>query len=136
MEQEAKNKNKNKNKIFIIDDDNFLLEMYVTKFKEGGFEVVASLDTKEALNRLREGLVPDIILFDIVMPDMDGFEFLKVVNEENLVKDCIKIALTNQWQESNIKKAKELGVSDYIVKANFIPSEVLNNVQKIIDKKK
>ena len=134
MEQEAKNKNKNK--IFIIDDDNFLLEMYVTKFKEGGFEVVASLDTKEALNRLREGLVPDIILFDIVMPDMDGFEFLKVVNEENLVKDCIKIALTNQWQESNIKKAKELGVSDYIVKANFIPSEVLNNVQKIIDKKK
>jgi|TARA_B100001971_G_scaffold73246_3_gene67607 two-component system alkaline phosphatase synthesis response regulator PhoP len=132
MEQEAKNKNK----IFIIDDDNFLLEMYVTKFKEGGFEVVASLDTKEALNRLREGLVPDIILFDIVMPDMDGFEFLKVVNEENLVKDCIKIALTNQWQESNIKKAKELGVSDYIVKANFIPSEVLNNVQKIIDKKK
>jgi len=53
-----------------------------------------------------------------------------------LVKDCIKIALTNQWQESNIKKAKELGVSDYIVKANFIPSEVLNNVQKIIDKKK
>jgi len=132
MEQEAKNKNK----IFIIDDDNFLLEMYVTKFKEGGFEVVASLDTKEALNRLREGLVPDIILFDIVMPDMDGFEFLKVVDEENLVKDCIKIALTNQWQESNIKKAKELGVSDYIVKANFIPSEVLNNVQKIIDKKK
>jgi len=132
MEQEAKNKKK----IFIIDDDNFLLEMYVTKFKEGGFEVVASLDTKEALNRLREGLVPDIILFDIVMPDMDGFEFLKVVNEENLVKDCIKIALTNQWQESNIKKAKELGVSDYIVKANFIPSEVLNNVQKIIDKKK
>ncbi len=70
------------------------------------------------------------------MPDMDGFEFLKVVDEENLVKDCIKIALTNQWQESNIKKAKELGVSDYIVKANFIPSEVLNNVQKIIDKKK
>ncbi|MDP7159575.1 MAG: response regulator [Candidatus Pacebacteria bacterium] len=132
MEQEAKNKKK----IFIIDDDNFLLEMYVTKFKEGGFEVVASLDTKEALNRLREGLVPDIILFDIVMPDMDGFEFLKVVDEENLVKDCIKIALTNQWQESNIKKAKELGVSDYIVKANFIPSEVLNNVQKIIDKKK
>jgi two-component system alkaline phosphatase synthesis response regulator PhoP len=132
MEQKAKNKKK----IFIIDDDNFLLEMYVTKFKEGGFEVVASLDTKEALNRLREGLVPDIILFDIVMPDMDGFEFLKVVNEENLVKDCIKIALTNQWQESNIKKAKELGVSDYIVKANFIPSEVLNNVQKIIDKKK
>ncbi|HJO89858.1 MAG: response regulator [Candidatus Pacebacteria bacterium] len=132
MEQKAKNKKK----IFIIDDDNFLLEMYVTKFKEGGFEVVASLDTKEALNRLREGLVPDIILFDIVMPDMDGFEFLKVVDEENLVKDCIKIALTNQWQESNIKKAKELGVSDYIVKANFIPSEVLNNVQKIIDKKK
>ena len=75
MEQKAKNKKK----IFIIDDDNFLLEMYVTKFKEGGFEVVASLDTKEALNRLREGLVPDIILFDIVMPDMDGFEFLKVV---------------------------------------------------------
>ncbi|MDP7648483.1 MAG: response regulator [Candidatus Pacebacteria bacterium] len=131
-----KQKAKNKKKIFIIDDDNFLLEMYVTKFKEGGFEVVASLDTKEALNRLREGLVPDIILFDIVMPDMDGFEFLKVVDEENLVKDCIKIALTNQWQESNIKKAKELGVSDYIVKANFIPSEVLNNVQKIIDKKK
>ncbi len=102
MEQKAKNKKK----IFIIDDDNFLLEMYVTKFKEGGFEVVASLDTKEALNRLREGLVPDIILFDIVMPDMDGFEFLKVVDEENLVKDCIKIALTNQWQESNIKKPK------------------------------
>ncbi|MDP6387837.1 MAG: response regulator [Candidatus Pacebacteria bacterium] len=124
----------NKKKIFIIDDDNFLLDMYSVKFKEKGFDVNTCLDTKEALNRLREGLDPDIILFDIVMPDMDGFDFLKVVNEENLVKDCIKIALTNQWQESNIKKARELGTDDYIVKANTIPSEVLEKVEKNIKK--
>ncbi|MFQ5661977.1 MAG: response regulator [Candidatus Paceibacteria bacterium] len=127
---------KNKKKIFIIDDDSFLLDMHATKFKEAGFDVTASLDTKEALNKLREGFVPDVILFDIVMPNMDGLEFLKIVNEENLAKSAIKIALTNQWQESNIKKAKELGVSDYIVKANFIPSEVLSNVEKIINKQK
>ena len=61
----------NKKKILIIDDDNFLLDMYVVKFKEAGFDVNASLDNKDALNKLREGFSPDIILLDIIMPGID-----------------------------------------------------------------
>ena len=131
MEQGAEHKKK----IFIIDDDNFLLDMYVVKFKERGFDVSTSLDTKEALTKLREGLSPDIILLDIVMPGIDGLEFLEIVRKENLAGDSLKIILSNQWEESDIKKAKELGADDYIVKANVIPSEVLEKVEEAIKKR-
>ena len=68
-----------------MDDDKFLLDMYSYKFKEKGFEVTQALSGKDALSKLKVGISPDIILLDIVMPAMDGFEILALIKSENLL---------------------------------------------------
>ena len=119
--------------VFIIDDDKFLLDMYSVKFTQQGLDVEIGMGGEDALAKLREGLKPDVILLDLVMPGVDGFEVLEAINKERLGENPIIIILTNQGQESDIKRAEELGVAGYIVKASAIPSEVLEQVMKIIE---
>jgi DNA-binding response OmpR family regulator len=71
-----------KKKIAITDDDNFLLDMYSLKFSESGFEVMPCLGSDTALQLFRSGTKPDIALFDIVMPTMDGFELVERRTDE------------------------------------------------------
>ncbi len=117
-----------KKSILIVDDDKFLLDMYSMKFSGAGYTVEACLSGKDALGILRGGLKPDVILFDITMPDLDGLSFLKVVSDEHLAGDALKIALTNQSDDAEKKKAAELGATTYIIKASMIPSEVVATV--------
>ena len=121
--------------VFLVDDDQFLLNMYTLKFKHSGFEVEAVNSAKGALQKLRDGLTPDIMLVDLVMPGMDGLEFLRRVKEERLGGGAALIVLTNQGQTVEIEKAKALGIAAYIVKAAAIPSEVVEEVQAILAKK-
>lgn len=115
-------------KILIIDDDSFLLDMYALKFKQSGFEVDTALGSVVALEKLRNGAVPDIMLLDLVMPVMDGFELLEKIKEENLVPTTIKVVFSNRGQASDVDRAKELGAVGYIVKASCTPSEVITKV--------
>ncbi len=121
-------------KIFIVDDDNFLLDMYALKFTQKGFDVHTSLGSLPALAKLREGFIPDILLLDIVMPDMDGFELLEKIKEENLAKDTIKIILSNRGAQADLLKGESLGAVGYIVKATSTPTEVIEKVLEIINK--
>lgn len=123
-------------KILIIDDDEVLLDMYVLKFKSAKFEVESSLGAETALSKIKEGYSPDVVLFDVVMPKMSGFEFLEQVKKENLIPGSLFIVLSNLGQKEDIEKGKKLGVGDYIVKANFTPSEVVKKVQELIESKK
>ena len=118
-------------KIFLIDDDRFLLDMYSLKFQHNGFEVNTAVGPTEALAKLREGYVPDIMMVDVVMPVMDGIELIGKIKEGGLAKDAIIVILTNQGQQSDIDRAKAVGVHGYIVKASTIPSEVLAEVKGI-----
>ena len=106
--------------------------MYSIKFQKEGFDVVVAVDGNDALTKLKEGLVPDVIILDIVMPVMDGLELLQKIRDEHLVQDSVIIILSNQGQSSDIEKAKQLGVEGYIVKATTIPSEVLAEVKKVL----
>ncbi len=123
-------------KVFIVDDDKFLLGMYSLKFANNGYDVETTVGSVAALEKLRAGHTPNIILLDIVMPYMTGLELLKVIRDENLAKDAAVVMLTNQTQTSDIEMAKELHVDGYIVKAATIPSEVLHEVEKIYAAKK
>jgi DNA-binding response OmpR family regulator len=118
----------NGKKILIIDDDSFLLDMYALKFKQSGFTVDTALGSMAALEKLKNGATPDILLLDIVMPVMDGFELLEKLREENLVTSTLKIVLSNRGQSSDVDRAKELGAAGYIVKASCTPSEVITKV--------
>jgi two-component system chemotaxis sensor kinase CheA len=123
-------------KIFFIDDDKFLLDMYVVKFGKAGYEVKAADATDVALKMLRENYVPDIMLIDIVMPGMDGLEFVAAIRKERLAPQAVIIMLTNQGAPDDIARAKKVNVDGYIVKATTIPSEVLVEVEKICSSRK
>jgi CheY-like chemotaxis protein len=125
-----------KPKVLIIDDDKFLLNMYSIKFSKNNFEVGAAASGEEAINKIKEGYIPDIILLDIVMPGMDGFEILDTLRKTNIAPDSLVIMLTNQGQISDIEKAKGFGIDGYIIKATTIPSEVVEEVTKIYNSKK
>ncbi len=122
-------------KILIVDDDKFLLNMYSIKFQKEKFDVTIASDGFEALKKLQEGLVPDAIVLDIVMPVMDGLEFLEKMRAENLAKDATLLILSNQGQSTDIEKAKKLGIDGYIVKATTIPSEVVSEVLRMLSSK-
>ena len=121
----------NMKKILIVDDDNFLRQMYIGKFKLAGYEVESCGSTKEALSKLGEGYEPDVLLFDIVMPVEDGWELLKQIQTKGYAKKAKKIVLSNQGEEKDAEIAKGLKVDGYIVKALNVPSEVVEKVEKI-----
>lgn len=117
--------------VTFVDDDKFLLNMYAMKFTKEGMKVNTIAGPEEALEKLREGLKQDILLLDVVMPGMDGIELLTKIREEKLAETSIVIILSNQGQQSDIDRAKALGIHGYIVKATTIPSEVLSEVLRI-----
>ena len=123
------------NSILILDDDRFLLDMYSAKFLQAGFRVEACSKTEDALTLLRGGYDPIAILFDLVMPEKDGFEFLSAVGGEKLAPHAILIALTNQSNDADRIQAEKLGAAKYVIKATMIPSEVVNMTKEEISKK-
>ena len=124
-----------KKKILIVDDDGFLLDMYAFKFSQNEFEVHTAGGGLEAIKKLKDGLKPDVILMDIIMPQMDGFEMFEKINTEKLSPDSIKIILSNKGQQEDIDRGVALGAAGYIVKVNSTPVEVIDNVMKILKDK-
>ena len=123
-------------KILIVDDDSFLLDMYALKFSKSNFSVSTALGPESALEKLRGGLSPEIILLDIMMPVMDGFELLSKIKEENISPNSIVIFLSNRGQPSDVSQSESLGASGYIIKASTTPSEVIEKVINMINKTK
>lgn len=121
-----------KGTILLLDDDKFLLDMYTMKFTQAGFRVHASPSRDDALKALREGFPADAILFDLIMPEGDGFSFFEMIVKEKLAPKALKIALTNEMNEDEKKRIMDLGASDYLVKATMIPSEVVEWVSGMI----
>lgn len=122
--------------VFLIDDDRFLLDMYALKFNECGIEVDAMNDPQVALEKLRAGAAPSAIIVDIIMPVMNGFDFLEALKQEGLGKGASLIVLSNQGQQEDIDRAQKLGIDGYIIKASAIPSEVCDKVLAICNKQK
>lgn len=122
--------------ILLVDDDKFLLDMYAMKFTQNGYNVQTCLSATDALSILAQGFHPAVILFDLIMPECDGFMFLQKLSEQKLAGDAVKIALTNQSTDSERAKAMELGASQFIVKATMIPSEVVNTVDSTLKRGK
>lgn len=118
--------------VVLVDDDKFLADMYGIKFTKEGYGVHAFLSVSAALQALRGGLKADGIVFDIVMPEHDGFFLLDSIMKEHLIDAAAKIALTNQGNESERQRALSMGADAYIIKASMIPSEVVAEVGKVI----
>ena len=126
-----------KQQVFIVDDDKFLLDMYAIKFGEHNFDVKTALSGGDALNQLESGEAnPDVVLLDLVMPGVDGFEVLTKMKEKKMAPKATVIILSNLGQKEDINKGLSLGADGYIVKASATPSEVVIKVGSIIKNKK
>ena len=121
-------------KVLIVDYDAFLLDMYSIKFKESGFLVEIAKNGEEAIAKAKS-LNPDVILLDIVMPKMDGFDVLREIKKDNLAPGAVIFILTNLGQKEDVDRGLKLGASDYIVKAHFTPSEVVAKVRNLLGSK-
>ena len=123
-------------RICIIDDDPFLLDMYNLKFQQSGYDVVCFTDSTKALEAIRTDGKYDVVLLDLVMPKVDGFGVLQTLRQENLCgEDVVIVILSNQGQEKDISRAEEFGIDGYLIKANTLPSEVLEYVRNLLQKK-
>jgi DNA-binding response OmpR family regulator len=119
--------------IFLVEDDQFLSDMYRTKFELSGYEVPHAEDGDSALRMIRE-TKPNLILLDIVIPKKSGFDVLKEIKSDPETKSIPVVLLTNLSQKDDVDKGFELGAEDYVIKAHFTPAEVVGKVEKVLKK--
>jgi two-component system, chemotaxis family, response regulator WspR len=119
-----------KKNILIVEDDNFVAEVYLAKLSEMGYETVLAQNGEEGLTELKKGKV-DLILLDILMPIMNGIEMLEEVKKNEEWKNIPVILLTNIGEKESIQKVREMGVKDYLIKSHFTPAEVIEKVESV-----
>ena len=120
-------------KILIIEDDSFLSEMYATKLTQAGFKVEIADNGQEGFAKIKEGK-PDLVLLDIVLPKMDGFEILKIIKADDQLKNIPVIMLTNLGQKTEVEKGLVLGANAYIIKAHYTPAAVMEKIKEVLGK--
>ncbi len=126
---------KNRTKILLIEDDPFLLGMYSQRFESDGFEVCMASDGPKGFEIAKQ-CQPDLILLDILIPKMNGFDILKKIKQEELTKDIPVIILTNLSQKEEIEQGLAMGAEEYLIKAHYVPSEIVEKVKEVLAKQK
>jgi len=122
--------------ILLIEDDAFVAGMYSTKLSVLGYTVRVASDGEEGWRMLTSESTPDLLLLDLVLPRKDGFEILRDARKEPKLRSLPIILLTNLGQKSDVEKGLELGADDYIIKAHFTPSEVVERIEKALRERK
>ena len=117
-----------KAKVLIVEDDRFLRELMVRKLKMENFEVIEAEDGEQGLKKMKEEK-PDLVLLDLILPEMDGFEVLEQKRKDDEIKNIPVIILSNLGQKEEIDRGLQLGAKDYLVKAQFSPSEIIEKVK-------
>jgi two-component system, OmpR family, response regulator len=118
-------------KILLVDDDVFLRDMYATKFSEKGDTVVGVQDGEEALHAIATDSF-DVVIMDMVMPGMTGIDLLNAIKKIGVASSVKCIVLSNQGEDSDMDKAYQSGAVGYIIKADSIPSEVVEKVHQLV----
>jgi DNA-binding response OmpR family regulator len=121
-------------KILLIEDDVFLAEVLVARLKAAGFEVDTSGNGKDGFNKIQKDH-PDLVLLDIILPEMNGYQILEAKLADATIKDIPVIIVSNSGQPVEIKRAMSLGVRSYLIKADIDPDEAVNKVKEVLESK-
>lgn len=121
--------------ILLVEDDSFISGMYQTKLTSMGYTVEVIDDGEQAWARLQKDPVPDLLLLDIVLPKRDGFEILEFVRKNKPTQNLPVILLTNLGQKPDVERGLSLGADDYVIKAHFTPTEVVEKISKLLARK-
>lgn len=119
-------------KILLVEDDPLIIEIYTIKLQEHGFNVEVAADGEMAFRKLKEEDGFDLVVLDIVLPQLTGFELLNRIRKDQKLKNLKVLILSNLGQRLDIERARELGAKRYLIKANFTPSEVVEEIKKLL----
>lgn len=119
-------------KILIIEDDDFLRSLAVTKLETEGFQVMMAANGQDGLNQVTS-FEPHLIILDLMLPIMTGFDVLKSLKSADATKDIKVIVFSNLGEESDIKTCLDLGANDYLVKANFTLDELVQKIKELLN---
>ena len=115
-------------KILVIEDDKFLRELIVRKLAQENFETFEAIDGEEGFKKAKEEK-PDLILLDLILLGIDGFEVLSKLKEDPSLSPIPVVILSNLGQREDVEKGLKLGAVDYLVKAHFTPNEIIDKVR-------
>lgn len=117
--------------IFLVEDDPFLIDIYSKKFKKSGFDIKVA-DSASKLFQFLEEKIPEVILLDIVLPQMDGWSILKKIRANTAWNKCQVIIFSNLSQKEEVEKGLALGANKYLIKSQHTPLEIVQEVEKIL----
>ena len=120
-----------KKTILVIEDDKFLRELISRKLIGEGFDVLEAVDGEEGIKKIKEGK-PDLVLLDLILPSIDGFEILTRVRDDPEVSSIPVIILSNLGQREEVEKGLKLGAVDYLIKAHFTPGEIIEKIKNVL----
>jgi DNA-binding response OmpR family regulator len=124
-------KNNAKNKILLVEDDIQLAKMYSIKLKNDGFLVTEANNGLEAIESVSRE-IPDVILLDLALPKMSGFEVLKKLKEDKSLVDIPVVIITNSALEYDAKEAINMGAITYLLKFHFTPADLSNQIKELL----
>lgn len=121
-------------KILVVEDDKFLRELITQKLSREGYDVYEAVDGEDGVKKAKESK-PDIILLDLILPGIDGFEVLAKIKEDSDLVNIPVVILSNLGQRDDVERGLKLGAVDFLIKAHFTPGEIIEKVQKILGEK-
>ena len=110
-----------------------MIDLLQRRLTKEGYEISIARDGQEGLRLMRE-VKPDLVLLDIVMPKMGGFEVMEEMQKDSELKDIPIIVVSNSGQPVELDKAQSLGAKDWLIKTEFDPKEVIEKVVRQIGK--
>src|SRR3989344_4615150 len=121
-------------KVLIVEDDKFLRDLMLQKLTREGFLVKAAIDGEEGIRTAVEE-PPDLILLDLILPGIDGFEVMEHLRNDAKLSAVPVLVLSNLGQKEDIGRAHALGAADFMVKANFAPGEIVEKIKVVLKKR-
>jgi len=121
--------------ILIVEDDEFLRRLLVDKFTKEGYAVETAENGEQALKQTKKNL-PNLMLLDLLMPGMDGFQVLEAIRKDPATKALPVVVLSNLGEAEHMNRAKALEVEDYLIKAHLFLDEIVQKVDEIIKKRR
>lgn len=118
-------------KVVLLEDDPLLIDIYQTKLKEKGFEVVVIDRGEGAVEKIQKE-VPDLVMLDIVLPNMDGWQILRQLRADENLKAMQIVVLSNLGQKEEVEKGLTMGAAKYLIKAHYTPTQVVQEVQNVL----
>lgn len=120
-------------KILIIEDDKFLRRVISQKLSREGYDISEAIDGEKGLKLVQEEK-PDLVLLDLILPGIDGFEVLANLKKDPQLSKIPVIILSNLGQREDIDKGLKMGAIDYLIKAHFTPGEIIDRIDRILSK--